>query len=41
MPNMGRDELGEEGDNAPTQPGDKNQASSDANTERQTAGAAQ
>lgn len=35
MPNMGRDE----GDTAPTQPGDGNQASSDANSERQAVGA--
>lgn len=35
MPNMGRDE----GDKAPTQPGDSNQESSDANNERQTVGA--
>jgi capsid protein len=36
MPNMGRDEGGE---NSPTQPGDKNQESSDANSDRQAVGA--
>lgn len=35
MPNMGRDE----GDKSPTQPGDTNQESSDANEERQAVGA--
>jgi capsid protein len=34
MPNMGRDE----GDKSPTQPGDSNQESSDANNERQAVG---
>lgn len=36
MPNMGRDDTG---DNSPTQPGDSNQQSSDANNERQAVGA--
>jgi lambda family phage portal protein len=35
MPNMGRDEQG----NSPTQPGDSNQPSSDANSEKQAVGA--